>query len=121
MKKARLIKIVAIVLAAILVVYTGLSIYGAHEAMTVPRLPLPEGVSPAVVDLDYEDVSFTSREDSVLLRGWYLPAEGDCAIIIVHGGFQHRLDDNVDTMNLAHDLVAAGYSILLFDLRGRGE
>jgi pimeloyl-ACP methyl ester carboxylesterase len=57
----------------------------------------------------------------VVLRGWYLPAEGDCAIIIVHGGFQPRLDDEVDTLDLAHDLVAEGYNILLFDLRGRGE
>lgn len=121
MKKARLIKIIAIVLGAILVVYTGLSVYGAHEAMEVPRLSLPEGVTPADVDLTYEDVSFTSREDAVTLKGWYLPADGDCAIIVVHGGFQNRLDDTVDTMNLAHDLVAEGYNLLLFDLRGRGE
>jgi pimeloyl-ACP methyl ester carboxylesterase len=121
MKKARLIKIVAIVVGAILVVYTGLSIFGAHEAMEIPRLSLDEDVSPASVGLAYEDVSFNSREDNVVLRGWYLPAEGDCAIIIVHGGFQPRLDDEVDTLDLAHDLVAEGYNILLFDLRGRGE
>lgn len=121
MKKARLIKIIAIVVATILVVYIGLSLYGAHEAMGIPRLPLDENVSPADVGLTYEDVSFTSREDNVVLRGWYLPADGDSAIIIVHGGFQYRLDDNVDTLNLAHDLVVEGYSILLFDLRGRGE
>ena len=121
MKKARLVKIIAIVVAAILVVYVGLSIFGAHEAMEIPRLPLDENVSPASVGLAYEDVSFNSRDDAVVLRGWYLPADGDYAIIIVHGGFQHRLDDNVDTLNLAHDLVAEGYNILLFDLRGRGE
>jgi pimeloyl-ACP methyl ester carboxylesterase len=121
MKKARLIKIVAIVVGAVLVVYTGLSIFGAHEAMEIPRLSLDEDVSPASVGLAYEDVSFNSREDNVMLRGWYLPAEGDCAIIIVHGGFQPRLDDEVDTLDLAHDLVAEGYNILLFDLRGRGE
>jgi len=121
MKKARLIKIIAIVVAAILVLYTGLSIYGAHEAMGIPRLPLEENVSPADVGLAYEDVSFSSRVDNVTLRGWYLPADGDCAIIIVHGGFQNRLDDAVDTLNLAHDLVARDYNVLLFDLRGRGE
>jgi pimeloyl-ACP methyl ester carboxylesterase len=121
MKKARIIKITAIVIAAILVVYIGASVYGAHEAMEIPRLPLDENVSPADVGLEYEDISFTSRQDDVLLKGWYLPADGDCSIIIVHGGFQHRLDDNVDTLNLAHDLVAEGYGVLLFDLRGRGE
>jgi pimeloyl-ACP methyl ester carboxylesterase len=121
MKKTRLIKIIAIVVGAIVVLYAGLSIFGAHEAMEVPRLPLPENVSPGDVGLDYEDVSFSSREDAVVLKGWYLPADGDYAIIIVHGGFQPRLDDSVDTMNLANDLVAEGYNVLLFDLRGRGE
>jgi pimeloyl-ACP methyl ester carboxylesterase len=121
MKKARLIKIIAIVVAAILVLYTGLSVFGACKAMTIPRLPLDEEVSPAAVGLEYEDVSFSSRDDNVLLKGWYLPSESDYAIIIVNGGFQHRLDDNVDTLNLARDLVAEGYDILLFDLRGRGE
>jgi pimeloyl-ACP methyl ester carboxylesterase len=121
MKKSRLIKTIAIVVAAILVVYVGLSVFGAHKAMGIPRLPLDEGVSPTDVGLAYEDVSFNSRVDNVLLRGWYLPAEGDCAIIIVHGGFQNRLDDDVNTLELARDLVAKGYNILLFDLRGRGE
>jgi pimeloyl-ACP methyl ester carboxylesterase len=121
MKKSRLIKIIAIVVAAILVVYVGLSVFGAHKAMGIPRLPLDEDVSPTDVGLAYEDVSFNSRVDNVLLRGWYLPAEGDCAIIIVHGGFQNRLDDDVNTLELTRDLVAKGYNILLFDLRGRGE
>jgi pimeloyl-ACP methyl ester carboxylesterase len=121
MKKTRLIKIIAIVVGAMLVVYGGASIVGAHEAMEIPRLDLPENVSPADVGLDYEDVSFNSREDAVALKGWYLPAEGDYAIIIVNGGFQPRLDDNVDTLSLANDLVVEGYNVLLFDLRGRGE
>jgi pimeloyl-ACP methyl ester carboxylesterase len=121
MKKTRLIKIIAIVVGAMLVLYGGLSIFGAHAAMEIPRLPLEEEFSPADLGLDYEDVSFTSREDNVVLKGWYLPAEGDYAIIIVHGGFQPRLDDNVDTLNLANDLVVEGYNVLLFDLRGRGE
>jgi pimeloyl-ACP methyl ester carboxylesterase len=121
MRKARLIKIIAIVVAALLVVYGGTSIVGAYKAMAIPRLDLPENVSPADVGLDYEDVSFDSRQDNVVLKGWYLPAEGDYAIIIVHGGFQPRLDDDVNTLPLARDLVAEGYNVLLFDLRGRGE
>jgi pimeloyl-ACP methyl ester carboxylesterase len=121
MKKSRLIKIIAIVIAAIAVLYGGASIYGAHAAMEIPRLPLEENVSPADLGLDYEDVSFSSREDVVELKGWYLPADGDYAVIIVHGGFQNRLDDEVNTLPLASDLVAEGYNVLLFDLRGRGE
>lgn len=119
MRKPRLIKVTAIGIAIILVLYTGLSIYGAREAMEIPRLPLNN--SPASVGLAYEDGSFTSRDDGVVLRGWYLPSKRDSVIIIVHGGFQNRLDDNVGTLGLAHDLVKNGYNILLFDLRGRGE
>lgn len=119
MRRRRLIKFTALGVAIILVLYIGLSIYGAVEAMEIPRLPLND--SPSSVGLDYEDVSFTSRDDGVLLKGWYLPGEGENVIIIVHGGFQNRLDDNVNTLGLAHDLVNKGYDILLFDLRGRGE
>jgi pimeloyl-ACP methyl ester carboxylesterase len=121
MKKTRLIKIIVIVLAAMLLVYGGASIFGASAAMGIPRLPLEESVSPADVGLDYEDVSFSSREDNVVLKGWYLPTDGDYAMIIVHGGFQPRLDDDVNTLPLARDLVVEGYNVLLFDLRGRGE
>ncbi|MCX7912592.1 MAG: alpha/beta hydrolase [Dehalococcoidales bacterium] len=111
---------VLIVLAAVTVIYAGLSIYGAHAATVVPRLPLAD-ITPAAVGLAYEDVAFLSRGENITLRGWYLPSEGRTVIPIIHGGYQNRLDDNVDTLNLAHDLVSTGYDVLLFDLRGRGE
>jgi pimeloyl-ACP methyl ester carboxylesterase len=118
-KKRRIIKFSAIGLGAILVIYIGLSIFGAVQAMEIPHLPLND--SPASLGMEYEDVAFTSRDDGVLLKGWFLPAGGEHAIIIVHGGFQNRLDDTVNTMWLAHDLVDREYDVLLFDLRGRGE
>jgi pimeloyl-ACP methyl ester carboxylesterase len=105
---------VTIALAA----YVGLSIFGASALIEIPRLPLHG--SPAFVGLAYEDISFTSR-DGIVLRGWYIPAQGDLALVIVNGGFQNRVDDTVDTLALARDLVQKGYNLLLFDLRGRGE
>lgn len=119
MIKRRIIKFTAIGLGVILVIYIALSVYGAIKAMEIPRLPLAD--SPSSLSLDYEDVSFTSRDDGILLKGWFLPAGGEHVIIIVHGGFQNRLDDNVNTLWLAHDLVDREYDVLLFDLRGRGE
>lgn len=118
-KRRRIIKYTAIGLAALLALYIGMSVFGAVKAMEVPRLPL-EG-SPESVGLEYEDVSFPSREDGVLLKGWYLPSAGEPVIIIVNGGFQPRLDETVDTLNLTRDLVTRDYNVLLFDLRGRGE
>jgi pimeloyl-ACP methyl ester carboxylesterase len=117
----RWLKVAGISAGAVLLVYIGLSIYGATAAMPLPRLPLNPDVTPASFGLDYENVAFRSREDSVLLKGWYLPAGGDTAIIVVHGGEQNRVDDNVDTLELARDMVGKGYDMLLFDLRGRGE
>ena len=121
MAKLRWLKVTAIVIAAILFVYVGLSVFGAKAAMEIPRLPLDLSRSPDTVGLAYQDVSFTSRDDGVLLKGWYLPGGGQSVIVIVHGGFQNRLDDNVNTLELARDLVAEDYNVLLFDLRGRGQ
>jgi dienelactone hydrolase len=118
-KKLKIIKCTSIGIGVLLVVYLGLSVYGAREGLEIPRLPLT--YKPASLGLPYEDASFKSRGDGVLLKGWYLPGEKNSVILIVHGGFQNRIDDNVDTMGLTRALVKTGYSVLLFDLRGRGE
>jgi len=87
--------------------------------MRIPRLSVE--TTPTSVSLEYKDVSFESRDDNVLLKGWFIQGSNQISIIIVHGGFQNRVDDNVDTLGLARDLNKKGYSLLLFDLRGRGE
>ena len=85
----------------------------------IPRLPV-EG-SPAAVGLAYEDVAFYSRNDGILLKGWFIRGEGNIALIVVHGGYENRVDYIVSTLDLTRDLVEKEYSVLLFDLRGRGE
>ncbi len=118
-KKTRVIKATVITIGVIVVLYVALSIFGAVAAIEIPRRPLED--SPASVGLDYEEVAFHSRGDGILLRGWFIPAESELVIIIVHGGYENRVDKVVDTLNLAHDLMGKGYNLLLFDLRGRGE
>jgi pimeloyl-ACP methyl ester carboxylesterase len=107
------------ILFAFVLVYTGLSIFGAVAAMVIPRLPLKDSLDS--VGLSYSNVAFGSRVDNLLLKGWYVPGIGDRAIIIVNGGFQNRADDVVDTLDLTRDLNIQGFDVLLFDLRGRGE
>jgi len=113
----RRIRLAIIAMALATVVYFVLSICGAIAMMEIPRIRL--GDPPD--SFSYKDVSFTSRGDGVVLNGWYIPGNGSYAIIIVHGGFQNRVDYNVDTLGLATDLLNEGYDILLFDLRGRGQ
>jgi uncharacterized protein len=87
--------------------------------MEIPRRPLV--YDPALLGVPYEDVAFKTRGDNLTLRGWFLPGANKDVIIVVHGGFQNRIDANVDTGGLAHDLAIQGHNILLYDLRGRGE
>lgn len=104
------------ILAVLLIAYFAVSSYGAVTALKIPRVPLeqlPESVS-------YEDVVFSSRIDQVTLKGWYISG-GTFIIIVVTGGHQNRVNPVEGTLELAKDLVDAGYSIFLFDLRGRGE
>jgi len=115
----RLVKIILRVVLGLIVLYVALCAIGAVLAMRIPRLPLKG--SPASAGLAYTDVSFPSRNSNFTLEGWFIHGAGNKTIIIVHGGFQNRLDDNVDTLDLTKSLVADGYNVLLFDLRGRGE
>lgn len=117
--RSRLLRRIIWLVATVMFVYTGLSIFGAVAAMEIPRLPVSE--SPVAVGVLYEDVSFLSRGDPITLRGWLIPGGGDRALIIVHGGYQNRVDEVVNTLCLARDLSNKGWDVLLFDLRGRGE
>jgi len=110
-------KIALFVILSILAIYLVVSAWATINHMEVPRRPI-EG-SPASVGLIYEDVSFPSR-DGITLRGWYIPG-GDFGIILVHGRYRGRTDPSMDSLGLTRDLAHRGYSLLLFDRRGRGE
>ena len=118
-KQHKWLRITLRTVLVILAVYVGLIVLGTILAMDLPRVPVKE--TPAAVGLEYQNVSFPSLNSSVILKGWFLPASGPNAIIIVHGGYQNRVDDLTDTLDLTRNMVNRGYNILLFDQRGRGE
>jgi fermentation-respiration switch protein FrsA (DUF1100 family) len=99
--------------------YLGLSAYLTTLATLTVRHP-PEG-TPADLGLTYEPVAFTSLGDGLALRGWYLPATGQRAVVLVHGIDGNRWDTFHHQDQLAALLVHAGYDVLTFDLRGSGE
>ena len=85
---------------------------------TVRAKPHKLNRSPKSFGLPYENVAFPSK-DGTLLRGWLIPAAGRAKGIIVccHGVDSTRLAMLKPAL-LLHD---AGYAVLLFDFRARGE
>lgn len=69
--------------------------------------------------LTYEEVEFSPRgDDSITLRGWWLPQDDAIATVI----YVHGLDRNrAERLPLLSDLHDAGFAVLTFDLRGHGE
>ena len=80
----------------------------------------PQEDSPAAYSLQHEDVEFVSRGGDVNLSGWYIPGEGEGPVIIfVHGIGSVR--SGAEAVDLAARLVARGFGVLMFDLRGHGK
>lgn len=98
----------------------------AYAAWVVHKLTwqkrVPVHGHPTEWDLQWEDAAFTSRGDNVTLSGWYLPSSADDrCIILIQGTHHHRNSPGIKALQLGRDLVGCGFSVLLFDSRGRGE
>lgn len=115
----RCLRIVIRTIFVSMVVYLCLVVLGTILAMQIPRVAVK--TTPASVNLDYQAVTFPSRNPKIILKGWRINTNVQKIIVIVHGGYQNRVDPLVNTLQLSRDLVRRGYSLLLFDLRGRGE
>lgn len=64
----------------------------------------------------HENVTFKTS-DGLRLSGWYVPSKNGAAVLIVHGGGGDRDGARRHAAMLAH----AGYGVLLYDARGRGQ
>jgi fermentation-respiration switch protein FrsA (DUF1100 family) len=119
MKKKGIIA-ASVLIFVLLCAYFSLSAYVASSLTKVERIALTE--NPSSFGISYQDVSFTSREDNLNLKGWYLEGEqGEPTIIMVHGREGNRVDGVPGTMELASSLVEEGFNVLMFDLRAHGE
>jgi len=84
---------------------------------TVAFLAKPRAsINQAALGLPHERVIFPAS-DGVRLSGWYVPSRNGAAIVLVHGGG----GDRQGTVRHARMLAKAGYGVLLYDARGRGE
>jgi dipeptidyl aminopeptidase/acylaminoacyl peptidase len=88
----------------------------------VAGMETPESIAPYLMP-NYEDVSFSSRLDGLLIRAWYVPAMQDPAaaptVILVHGLASCRRSTSV--LFAAGMLHRAGFSTLILDLREHGD
>ncbi len=102
-------------------VYVSLITVVAHR-FTMPRRRRPE-VPSLPLQARFEAVSLTARLDAVPLTAWYGRGRGAAgAVILVHGRDAVRGDElRGSTFDLACDLMDAGLSVLMIDLRGHGE
>src|SRR5947209_18498562 len=88
------------------------------------RPPKPITSTPSSLGLNYRDVTFLSREDHLLLRGWLIPGilpDGrltvERTIIQVHGANNNR----AVVLDIDASIARQGIAILAFDSRGNGE
>jgi len=112
--KRRLL-LVALVAAA--VGYLSLSYVIADRFTRPERHPVGRGPQVAAT---YEDVSLRTS-DGLTLKGWFFAVPGTRAAILIHGRNANRTEFEGRSEHIADFLIADGFSVLLFDLRGHGD
>jgi uncharacterized protein len=111
-------RILAVALLAALVGYLSVSYVVADRLTHAERHPI--GRAPQVAAATYEDVTLRTS-DGLNLKGWFFPVRGDRAAILIHGRHANRAEYQGRLEHIADFLIAQGYSVLLFDLRGHGD
>lgn len=103
-------------------VYAGVSIYLTLMLAYRPQVPIT--MTPSSFGLSYRNVAFPSRDDHLLLRGWFIPGilpnghlTAERTVIMVHGASNNR----TAVLTLSDALAFHGIAVLAFDLRGNGE
>jgi pimeloyl-ACP methyl ester carboxylesterase len=95
--------------------YFGLPILDAYNAMHPPRHPIGD-ITPADLGLAYYDVTLVTSDD-LELYGWYIPSENGAAVVLVHAYNGNR----TGMIYHAELLARHGYGALLYDTRTQGE
>jgi pimeloyl-ACP methyl ester carboxylesterase len=96
-----------------LLLYVLMAVLHAKRNTTPLRYPL---FSTMEVGFEYKDVTFSSR-DGLALSGWFVPGKNRATIVITHGFSGNRLSG----VPAARILNQAGFSVLLYELRGHGR
>jgi uncharacterized protein len=120
--------VVALLIASELLAlcYVGISFLVATQVAYAQPKAITK--TPADLGMSYRDVSFLSREDHLLLRGWFIPGvlpdgqlTAERTIIMLHGLHSNRAALEAGLLDLSAALAGHGFAILAFDMRGHGQ
>lgn len=114
---SRVILAIALLIAALVVLYFAIGGYMAYRLSHPVRQPLQR--TPATFGLGFEDITFSSVGDNILLRGWYIDSPGKRVILMLHGMGANRAYET--DMQIARALARHNYDVMMFDFRGHGE
>ena len=89
----------------------------ARQISGPQRAALSYGFTPFEVGAQAEDVTFTAA-DGARLAGWWFDRPGSEQVVVVCHG--HR-GSKADMLGIGPGLWRAGFSVLLFDIRGNGD
>jgi alpha-beta hydrolase superfamily lysophospholipase len=97
----------------------GVAWYASSRLNPVPRRTYLDGYTftPWELAVPYEELTLRTP-DGLALRAWWLPRPETPAVVLGCHGHTGRKDD---LLGIGSGLWRAGYNVLLFDLRGRGE
>ena len=83
---------------------------------SIHRVKIGDGNTPKTAwGYAYEDVALKTS-DGLHIKGWFVPAGSDKAVIIAHGLSANK-SNFLGTVEMWHEL---GYNALIFDFRGHG-
>ncbi len=109
---------VMVVLIVLIVVVVGgfAFVWRTIGSVVGARVPVHE-VTPGAYGLDYSDFTCETA-DGVTLHGWYIPAGGPRATVLMLNGDRGERDGLLGHARFLHD---EGCSVILFDYRHHGE
>lgn len=98
-----------------ILVLVNYAVWGTYVG-THPHLRALPRLSPSDFGMRFEEASFTTR-DGFRVAAWFIPGTNRAALLLVHG----MGGGKVSMLEHARVLSAAGYSLLLPDLRAHGQ
>lgn len=108
------------IILAVIGVIVGISVHVGNTMTHPENKPIDQ--FPTDHGMAYEDISFLSRDNKTNLSGWVIePENPKMTIILGHGYKGNRFEDHISFFDLAKDLLARDYRIIMFDFRYAGE